>query len=166
MEQKEYQLDYSAGEEPLLILPLCVGAMLLSGKVFAWFSSLDGGRDEELMIFMKLFYWGVILCCGGLAAWRLIRTIHATPKGLEFRCFGRAQEVIPWEEFSCAVKGRAWQYKRDQLYLIPANCGPLPEDARQRYKFLTRNYREKYRFHPTKNNIQAINTYLRGLDHD
>jgi len=107
MEQKEYQIDYSEGEEPLVILPLCVGAAVLHGAFFRWFSSLDGG-DEKLVIFMKLLYWSAVIGFGGIAAWRLIRTIHATSKGLEYRFLGKTRKIIPWNEFSCACKCRSY----------------------------------------------------------
>ena len=91
MEQKEYQIDYSASEEPLVILPLCVGAAVLHGAFFRWFSSLDGG-NEKLVIFMKLLYWSAVIGAGGIAAWRLIRTIHATSKGIGIQISGQNQE--------------------------------------------------------------------------
>ena len=47
MGQKEYQIDYSASEEPLVILPLCVGVAVLHGEFFRWFSRLDGGGDKS-----------------------------------------------------------------------------------------------------------------------
>ena len=42
MEQKEYQIDYPTGEEPLLILPLCVGAAVLHGTNSP--APVDAGR--------------------------------------------------------------------------------------------------------------------------
>lgn len=163
MELKEYQIDYPGGEEPLLILPLCVGATVLHGEVFRWFSGLDGGAEENLLVFMKLLYWGIVICAGGLAAWRLIRTIHATPRGLEYRFLGRTRKIIPWSEFACASKGRSYHYRKDLIYLIPKSGDGWTGDHWERYKFRTRNYWKLFHVHPTKNNIQAIGTYLEGL---
>jgi len=162
MEQKEYQIDYSEGEEPLVILPLCVGAAVLHGAFFRWFSSLDGG-DEKLVIFMKLLYWSAVIGFGGIAAWRLIRTIHATSKGLEYRFLGKTRKIIPWNEFSCACKCRSYYYRNDMIYLIPKSCGVISEERRAQVKFTTSNYRNPIRFHPTKNNLRAIGTYLAGF---
>lgn len=163
MEQKVYQLDYPAGEDPLLILPLCAGAAVLQGEFFRWFSGLDGGVEEHLLVFMRLLYWGIVICAGGLAAWRLIRTIHATPRGLEYRFLGRTRRIIPWSDFACASKGRSYYYRGDLIYLIPKSGDAWTDDQWVQYQFATRNYWKLIHVHPTKNNIRAIGTYLTGL---
>lgn len=160
MEQKEFQIDYPAGEEPLLILPLCVGAAFLSGEFFGWISALDGGASETSAVFIRLLYWGIVICVGGLAAWRLMWTIHAVPEGLVYRFLGRSMRMIRWEEFSCASKGRSWYYRNELIYLIPKSVGTLPRDLHEQYQFRTRNYGKLIHFHPTKNNVLAIETYL------
>lgn len=163
MEQEEYQIDYPTGEELLLILPLCVGAAVLHGEFFRWFSGLDGGGNAKLIIFMKLLYWGAVIGVGGLAALRLIKTIHTTSQGLEYRFLGKTRKIIPWNEFSCACRCRSYYYRNDMIYLIPKSGGELLEDRWAQYQFTTRNYWKLVRFHSTKNNLRAIGTYLAGL---
>lgn len=160
MEQKEFQIDYPDGEEPLLILPLCVGAILLSGKFFRWIAALDSNASETSAVFIRLLYWGGIIIAGSVAAWRLMRTIHAVPEGLVYRFLGRSMRMIRWEELSCASKGRSWYYRNELIYLIPKSVGTLPTDRQGQYQFRTRDYGKLIHFHPTKNNILAIKTYL------
>lgn len=162
MEKKEFQLDYKLEEEPLLVLPLCVGAMLLSGELFGWLNSLDpdGLGDDHLAAF-RILYWGFLLSCSVLAVWRLARTIHATEGGLEYRFLGRVQKLIPWTEFSCAAVGRARQMKMRLVFLIPEALGPLPGEPSARYRFLTNNYHQILHFHATKNNRKALSAFLR-----
>lgn len=82
MERKEYQIDHH--DEPLLILPLCVGALLLSGEFFAWLSGLGDMATKDIVA-LQLLYWGGFLSWGGLAAWRLVSAVHLTTAGLEYR---------------------------------------------------------------------------------
>ena len=163
MEKRKFQMDYNWEEEPLLVLPLCVGGMLLSGELFGWLRSLNPEEmtDDHIAAF-KIIYWGFLLCCASLAAWRLMRTVHATGEGLEYRFLGKRQSCIPWSEFSCAILGRAWQQKRDLIWLIPVSLGEPPNNQTYR-SFLGRNYSEIPRFHRTKNNILAIETHLGEL---
>lgn len=162
MEKKEFQLDYKWEEEPLLVLPLCVGAMLLSGELFGWLNSLDTDpqADEHLAAF-KIVYFGFLLCCSALAVWRLVRTIYATEGGLEYRLLGRVQKQIPWTEFSCATIGRARQMRRPLVFLIPEALGALPSESSAKYRFLTSNYHQIPHFHATKNNRKALSAFLR-----
>lgn len=164
MKNREFQIDYKWEEEPLLVLPLCAGAMLLSGELFRWLHTLDpAGQSEGHLIFLKFLYLAFLLCCSALALWRVVRTIHATEQGLEYRFLGRIQKRISWSEFACAFKGRSYCYRNDLIYLIPEASDVFPADPWERSKFCSRNYRSLIHFHPTQNNIRAIGTYLKGL---
>ena len=164
MEKREYRIDYQWEEEPLLVLPLCVGGMLLSGELFGWLNSLEpGGLPSDQLAAIRIVYFGFLLCCSALAAWRLIRTIHATKDGLEYRFLGKVQKRIPWETFSCAAVGRARQMKTSLIFLIPAAIGELPADRAKLPSFLTKHYTDLIRFHRTRNNIRAIGAYLEGV---
>ena len=164
---KEYQIDYKWEEDPMLVLPMSVGAMLLSGELFGWLNTLDPyGMPADQMTALKIVYFGFLLCCSCLAAWRLMRTVHVTVAGLEYRFLGRTQEVIPWDRFSCATIGSARQMKRNLVFLIPKAFAPLPDDRQEKYSFLTHHYRELIHFHATKSNIRSIGTYLGGLGED
>ena len=112
---------------------------------------------------MTLLYWGAVIGFGGLAAVHLIKTIHTTPQGLEYRFLGKTRKIIPWNEVSCACKCRSYYYRNDMIYLIPKTSGELLEDRWAQYQFTTRNYWKLARFHSTKNNLRAIGTYLAGL---
>lgn len=162
MEQTEFRIDYKWEEEPLLVLPICIGAMLLYGEIFNWLRSLEAQSGGEVQLtFFSLIYWGFLVCCSALAVWRLIRTIHVSEKGLEYRFLRRTRRIIPWEEFSCASKGRSYHYRRDLIYLIPTSLGDFPKDHRAQYKFRTRHYWKLIHFHPTENNIRAIGTFIK-----
>lgn len=161
---QEYQIDYKWEEEPLLVLPLCVGGMLLSGKLFGWLRSLDpGSMTDDSIAGLKILYFGFLFCCAALAAWRLLRTIHATDRGVEYRFLGRTQKIIPWDDFSCATLGRARQMRTKQVFPIPNICAELPADPAGKHRFLTQHYQKLIHFHGTGNNIRAIGTYLKGL---
>ncbi len=157
----EYQLDYR--EEPLLILPLSVGALLLSGEFFRWFEAAAKLPADGVAAF-RIVYWVAFLCCSGLAAYRLIRTIHATANGLELRTLGNVWQVIPWSEFHCAVKGRPYGAKRDSIFLIPRSCDEPPADRVALHRYLAKNYAECTEIAPTKNNQNAIGAFL-GVKH-
>lgn len=159
MEQKAYQIDHH--DEPLLILPLCVGALLLSGEFFDWLSGLGDMAAEEIAAF-RILYWGGFLCLGGLAAWRLLNTVHLSPAGLEYRFLGKTQKLIPWSSFSRAV--RAHLHKADCIYLIPVDCCEFPKDRSAQLQFIKRNYAELTHFTVTKNNLRAVKAYLPGLE--
>ena len=84
---------------------------------------------------MMLIYWGMILVCGGLAAWQLMRTIHVTPEGIEYRFLGQTRETVPWSAFSCAYLGRLPGGKVSEICLIPVNCGEFPVEKMERTEF-------------------------------
>ena len=165
MEKKEFQIDYKWEEEPLLVLPRCAGATLRSGELFGWRNTLDPeGMSADNLAAFKIGYFGFLLCCSCLAAWRLVWTIHATERGLEYRFLGRTQENIPWDEFSCATIGHARQMKRNLVFLISESLGAPPSERTAKDRFLTCHYDRIPHFHATKNNIRAIGAYLGGLE--
>ena len=62
MEKREYRIDYQWEEEPLLVLPLCVGGMLLSGELFGWLNSLEpGGLPSDQLAAIRIVYFGFLL---------------------------------------------------------------------------------------------------------
>ena len=157
MEQREYRIE--CGIEPLLVLPLCVGALALSGRFFDWFATASEMPADGVAAF-RIVYWAAFLWIGGDAVWRLMRTIYATPLGLEYRFWGRDREVFRWGEFSCAYLGRITGAKSSEIWLVPRSCGSFPDDHNGRMRFLSVNYAEMIRLQRTKNNIRAIETYF------
>ena len=117
-------------------------------------------RIDHGIAAFRIVYWGFFLCLGGQAAWQLVRTIHATPEGLEYRFLDRREKLVPWSAFSCAYRGRLPQSKVDEIWLIPVECGEFPGEFRERQAFLGANYAEITRFYRTKNNIRAVEAYL------
>ena len=105
---------------------------------------------------------GAVHEADGLSEWRVMYTIHATPAGLDYRFLGRSRKIIPWTDFSCAI--RAHSHKADCIYLIPVIFGELPQDRNAQLWFIKRNYAELTRFEVTKNNLRAIKAYLPGLE--
>ena len=63
-----------------------------------------------------------------------------------------------WDDFSCAILGRARQMRTKQVFLIPNICTELPADPAGKHRFLTQHYQKLIHFHGTGNNIRAIGT--------
>lgn len=157
MEQREYRIE--CGSEPLLVLPFCVVALALSGRLFDWFATACQMPADGIAAF-RIVYWAAFLWMGGDAVRRLMGTIYATPQGLEYRFRGRDRELVRWDKFSCAYLGRLTGGKTSEIWLIPASCGSFPDDHNGRMGFLLANYAEIVRIQQTKKNLLAIETYF------